>query len=171
MAEYEFPPPGEGEGEQRRARERYRGGEPPLPCPMAREVQVWDTGDKRWEAARRADLVQLQDLVTITWSNTGANTDVAPDIDLEIDITWATRIAIQIDSTSDDNTSTSFDVNVESSLDGTHWDTSPYAEANVGNDTVKTFLVNPGPARMRLRGDNNAGATTGYITARVLVLE
>jgi len=106
---------------------------------------------------------------TFTWTNC-TTTDAAPDTDTVIDCRNAILIVIQIDSTHPSNNSEDFDVNVMASLDGETWDTIPYAERNIGDNEVKTFLVNPGPEKIRLRGDSNDGKA-GYITARVHIIE
>ena len=110
-----------------------------------------------------------QAIVTLTWTNTGVNTDVAPDVDTNIDVSQAKSIAIQANTTHASNTSTSIDVNVEATLDGVTWDTIPYAEMNLGDAEIKTMLVEPGVKTIRLRVDNNAVGTTGYVTAKVYV--
>ena len=143
----------------------------PLVERVHREIAVWDPVAREWKRGRRIDFLVPQDLVEVVWSDTGVNTDVTPDHDYQIPVLYAQRIAIQIDSTHPDNTSTDFDVNIETTLDGANWDTVPYAERNLGNEEIKTFLVEVSVAKIRLRGDNNAVATTGYITARVQVVK
>ncbi len=143
----------------------------PLPAePFSRDVIFWDDLAETWRTGKKNTILSPEPLVTITWTNTGANTDVTPDTDTEVDIEFAQRITVQIDSTDGNNTSTDFDVNIETSLDGRIWDTEPYAERNIGNGKLVTFLVTPGPKKMRLRGDNNDAGTTGYITARVFIV-
>lgn len=108
-------------------------------------------------------------LVTLTWAAFAPATDQVPDIDTEIDISLATSIAIQIDTTASGNISNDNDINVESSPDGTNWDSVAYAERNIGDNEVKTFLVEPGPKKIRLRADNNHASSNAAISARVLV--
>lgn len=136
-----------------------------------REIAVWDPANAKWKRGRRTDFFIPQDLVEIKWTNTGVATDVKPDFDKELDVLYAQRIAIQIDSTNSLNTSTDIDVNVESTLDGANWDTIPYAERNIGDAEVKTFLLEVSVQKIRLRLDNNNGASTAYVTARVLVVK
>jgi len=108
---------------------------------------------------------------TIVWTNTGAATDKAPDADTVIDIGYAETIAIQVDLTHASNTSNDWDTNVITSPDGTNYDTVVYAaDTGAADGTVHTFLVAPGPRYMKLRGDNNTGASTGYVTARVILI-
>lgn len=135
-----------------------------------RDVIFWDDLGETWRTGKKTTILSPEDLITIAWTDTGANTDVTPDTDTEIDVQYAQRIILQIDSTNSNNTSTDFDVNIESSLDGKAWDTEPYAERNIGDGKILTFLVTPGPKRIRLRGDNNDAGTTGYITVRVFVM-
>ena len=135
------------------------------------EIAVWNPRLKQWLRGRSADAFIPRDIITLTWTATGDNTDVSPDHDAIIDILYASRIAIQIDSTDPDNTSTDFDVNVETSMDRANWDTVPYAQDNIGDAEIKTFLVNPGPRYMRLRGDANGSSETGYITARIQIVD
>ena len=136
-----------------------------------REIAVYDPETQSWKRGRRADLFIPQDVVVLTWTNTGVATNVTPDTDLIIDTLYATRIAIQIDTTNPNNTSGDIDINVHATLDGIAWDTIPYAERNIGDKQIKTFLVEVCPRAIRLRLDNNAAATTGYATARVLVVK
>ncbi len=138
---------------------------------ISREVAVYDPRDQSWKRGRRRDPFVPQDVEKITWTATGVNTDVKPDRDKEIDTLYAQRIVIQIDTRHTSNTSSDFDVNVMASVDGSTWDTVPYAERNIGDAEVKTFVITPCPAKIRLRGDNNASATTGYVTALVLVID
>jgi hypothetical protein len=42
---------------------------------------------------------------------------------------------------------------------------------NLGDNEVKTMLVEPGPFKIRLRVDNNTAASTGYVKAIVKVRE
>ena len=110
------------------------------------------------------------DPVAIVWTNTGVNTNVTPDTDSEVLVKNADTIVIQIDSTNANNTSDDFDVNVHAEVNKV-WTTVPYAEKNVGDAEIKTLNVSPGVERIRLRGDNNDAATTGYVTATVMIRE
>jgi len=124
---------------------------------MATVIDTYDTRAKR-------------KVITLTWTDTGANTDVAPDTDTGIIVFGASKIVIQADTTNSNNTSTDIDINVESSIDGTTWDSVEYASMNLGGDEIKTMLVETGPLFIRLRVDNNDAGTTGYVTAKVLVI-
>lgn len=110
-------------------------------------------------------------MTTLTWASVTQNTtDNAPDPDTEIDIGHARSIAIQVDTTLTANASGDIDINVETTPDGTNWDSTPYTSTNIGDNAIKTFLVAPGPRRMRLRLDeNNSGA--GAATCNVFVRE
>ena len=110
-----------------------------------------------------------ESLVTLAWAAFAPTTDKAPDTDTEIDISLATSIAIQIDTTAAGNVSNDNDINVETSPDGANWHSVPYAERNIGDAEVKTFLVEPGPKKIRLRADNNHASSNAQITCRVLV--
>jgi len=110
-----------------------------------------------------------ENVVTLTWAAFAPATDVAPDTDTEIDISLATSIAIQIDTTASGNVSNDVDINVESSPDGSNWDSVAYAERNIGDNELKTFLVEPGPKKIRLRADNNHASSNAAITCRVVV--
>jgi len=146
----------------------------PLPPPtreVCREVVVWNPNVKDWLRGRDTGYLVPRDLELFDWTNTGNNTDVAPDHDKEIDVTYAQRVAIQIDTTNTLNTSTDIDVNVEADLGDGVFDTEPYAQANIGDSKVKTFLVEPWVKKIRLRCDNNDASNTGYVRARVLVWE
>lgn len=147
------------------------GAEIPEILPYPRDVLVWDRKQQEWFEAHVTNILVDQPLVEVKWTDTGVATDVTPDIDKDIDIHFAQRVAIQIDSTHPSNTSTDIDINVESTLDGANWDTVPYAERNIGDAEVKTFLLEVSVQKIRLRLDNNDSATTAYVTARVLVVK
>jgi hypothetical protein len=108
-------------------------------------------------------------ITTITWTN-ATTTNVTPDADTEVNVEQAKSIAIQVDSTDTDSIATSIDVNVMATLDGTTWDSVPYAETNIGDNEVKTILVAPGPLKIRLRLDSNS-STRADVTAKVKILE
>ena len=143
----------------------------PLVEEVNREIAVYDPETLQWQRGRRTNLIIPQDPVILKWTNSGVATDVKPDDDKEINTLYAQRIAIQIDTTHPSNTSTDIDINVMASLDGANWDTEPYAERNIGDAKIKTFLVEVNPMKIRLRLDNNTSASTGYVTARVLVVK
>ena len=136
-----------------------------------REIAVYDPETQSWKRGRRTDFFIPQDVVVLTWTNTGVATNVIPDTDLIIDTLYATRIAIQVDTTNPGSTSADIDINVHATLDSVAWDTIPYAERNIGDKQIKTFLVEVCPRAIRLRLDNNAVATTSYATAKVLVVK
>lgn len=117
----------------------------------------------------RTQHLSKEDLQTLVWSSFAPAIDVTPDVDTEIDISLAASIAIEIDTTAAGNASDDNDINVESSLDGISWDNVNYAERNIGDNEIKTFLVSPGPYKIRLRSDNNHATDNAVITARVLV--
>ncbi len=110
-----------------------------------------------------------EDLITLTWASFTPATDVKPDTDISIHIDLATSIAIQLDTTLGGNASDDIDINVHAALAGGPWDTVPFAERNIGDAEVKTFLIEPGPKRIRLRADNNHGSAAAVITVLVLV--
>jgi hypothetical protein len=112
---------------------------------------------------------QLPVISTLTWTNC-TTTNVAPDTtDLVIDVSQAKSIAIQADSTNANSDATSIDINVISSPDGSSYDTTPYAEMNIGDAEVKTMLVEPGPSTIKLRLDKNTGGTRADVTVKVKV--
>jgi len=110
-------------------------------------------------------------VTTLTWTNVSYGTDEAPDTDTEIEVSRAKTIAVQGDTTDEDSTSTSVDINVEASLDGSVWDTIPYAEANFGDAEIKSFLVSAGPKKIRFRLDNNTNPSRADVTVKVLVIK
>ncbi len=104
-----------------------------------------------------------------SWAAFSQNTDQTPDVDTEIDISQAISIAIQANTLVGDNDSSDVDINVESSLDGTTWDTIAIASKNMGDNVTVTFLVEPGANYIRLRADNNDGANNAAPEAIVLI--
>ena len=121
------------------------------------------------DVKRAGEYYRIRPLATLVWENTGYNSNVTPTTDTEIDVEQAESIAIQGDTTHESHDSTSFDINVMATLDGSKWDTVPYGEFNLGDGEVKTALVAPGIKKIRLRGDQNVSGKTGYVTARVYV--
>ena len=111
----------------------------------------------------------VEDVVTLTWTAFAPATDAAPDTDTEIDVEFADTIYIEIDTTATGNVSDDVDINVESSPDGTNWDSTPYAERNAGDNETVPFLVETGPKKIRLRADNNHATDNAAPVARVLV--
>jgi len=138
---------------------------------LRQEVWLWDDRKNEWVRGYRNDVSKLPDVYELQWTNTGVATDVAPDREVEIDVEKAKSVAIQADTTPSGNTSSSIDINVECQLGPGIWDTTPYAEMNLGDNEVKTMLVEPGPFKIRLRVDNNTSASTGYVKAIVKVRE
>jgi len=99
-------------------------------------------------------------------------TNQAPSTDTAIPVDRASTIIVQADSaTRTDNASTDTDLNVIASLDGSVYDTNPYASiTNLGNDEIESLSVTPGVKSIKLRLDNNDGSHDAYIRARVLVI-
>ena len=128
-----------------------------------------DLGDGSFAEAM-SDIMRVSTVTTVVWTNTGVAVDIVPDVDEEIDVAFAKFISIQMITDDPLHTSEDFDVNVMSSLNGTKWDTLPFVERNAEKGDIKTFLVTPSVSKIRLRGDNNEAATTGYASAIVRVV-
>ena len=115
--------------------------------------------------------------VMFEWAGVSAGTglpptSVRPSHLKRIPIRDADHIAVQIDTTHPNNTSTDIDVNVIALISGhkqAKWDTVPYAERNAGDGEVKSFLVEPGPEAITLELDNNDAGSTAYVIVRVFV--
>jgi hypothetical protein len=104
------------------------------------------------------------------WTNKPQGTNHTPDSDHWFVLRKAKSIYIQLDTLTDtNNTSTDIDLNIYTDMNTLDWDTIPYAEKNIGNDQIKSFLITPGPYRMLLRLDNNAAGTRADVYARVYV--
>ncbi len=110
-------------------------------------------------------------LTSYVWAAFAPATDVSPDTDTEINVIRAKSIAIQIDTTAAGNVSDDVDINVQASPDGINWDSVPYAASNMGDNEIKTFLVEPGPQKIRLRADNNHASDNAAINARLIIRE
>ncbi|HEA68073.1 hypothetical protein LCGC14_0867570 [marine sediment metagenome] len=110
-----------------------------------------------------------EEVITLTWASFTPATNVAPDTDIKINIDLATSISIQIDTMASGNASDDIDINVHSTLLGGPWDSVPFAERNIGDAEVKTFLIEPGPKMIRLRADNNHGSAAAVIKVLILV--
>lgn len=139
----------------------------PQQAHVVKEILVWDFEKRKWRKGYIRDRARLPEVVELFWNSVAQNTtDEPPEHDVEIDVEKAEVIAIQADTTPADNTSTSVDINVEVTMDGAVWDSIPYAEMNLGDNQIKTMLVNPGPLKIRLRLDEN---NTGVAECRVKV--
>ena len=122
-------------------------------------------------------LVRKTKLMEYRWEAISAPTGIRPTVIISpyadpIDSENADSIAIQIDTTHASNTATDIDVNVMAIFKGTHdqvRDTTPYAERNIGDGAVKTFLVEPGPDYITLELDNNDAATSAWVIVRVFI--
>jgi hypothetical protein len=75
------------------------------------------------------------------------------------------------DTISETNVSNDVDINVMTSMDGENYDNVAYTETNLGDNERKTILVNPGPAYMRLRADNNHATDAAKPAAEILIRE
>jgi hypothetical protein len=100
-------------------------------------------------------------------SVTSAVAGRAPDTDAAMDVTNARSIIVQFDTTG--STSVNQDLNVLSTLNGTDYDTIPWASTTgIGIAQLITFPVDPGPAKIKLTLDNN-GAATSHASAVVML--
>jgi len=146
------------------------GEEPKQPLEI-RDVQIWDIEKKEYVKGYRKDICKLPEVYEFFWDSVAASqTNQTPVFDRILDVERATGIAVQADTSPTDNVSTSVDVNVMASLDGVNWDNVPYAEMNLGDNQVKTMLVEPGPFKLRLRLDNN-NAAVAECRVKVKVIE
>jgi len=143
----------------------------PAPERVTREVTWWDPDRKEWVSGVKTTFRGLPATTVIEWTNKSAATDISPDEDKEVDVEAAESVAIQASTTDPNNTATSVDVNVETSLDGVTWDTTPYAEMNLGDAEIKTMLIEPGPFKIRVRIDNNTGGSRADVRVIVKVRE
>jgi len=137
---------------------------PPKQPLETQDIFIWDYEKSQPQKGYRKDVAKLPTVYELK-KTAGSTTNEAPDSDTIIDIEKAEAVAIQADTLDPNNTCTSLDVNVMASLDGATWDTTPYAEMNLGDAERKTMLINPGPLKIRIRFDTNNNA--GY--PRVLV--
>ena len=122
-----------------------------------------------WKLVRKTRIVEYR------WEGISPSTGVRPDIVVNplndpIDVENADSITIQIDTRHNNNTSTDIDINVLAILKAVTAqirDTTPYAERNSGDTTVKTFLVEPGPDYITLTLDNNDSGSVAWVTVIV----
>ena len=126
--------------------------------------------DEKTQISKVEIQLDNETVVTHTWATFTNDTNKAPDTDTVLDVRQAKEIAIQIDTTDGDNTSGDVDINVLGSLDGTVYDNVPYVERNIGDNEKKTFLVEPGPAYLKLRADENNDGNA-VITTKTLIKE
>ena len=76
--------------------------------------------------------------------------------DTEIDIRNAKYITVQVDQEATTYNGADTDINVLTRTEtGSTYDTEPFAEQNFGSAMVKSFVVTPGAAYMKLTADNN----------------
>jgi FlaG/FlaF family flagellin (archaellin) len=107
---------------------------------------------------------------TPTAGTKNGETVTATEFD-NIPIAGASWISVQAVETALD--SNSIDINIHASCDnGTNYDSTshPYTSMNYDADTdgIKTFNVTPGPTHIRIRTDENEGATIA-LTVNVVV--
>jgi len=99
-------------------------------------------------------------------------TNQGPTVAFSVPTDRALTIVVQADTlTRTENASTSVDLNVEASLDGSIYDTVPWASIlALGNDSIQCLSVTPGVKSIRLKLDNNDGLNDAYVRARVLLI-
>lgn len=133
------------------------------------KVLIYDHETAKYVEGLRTDVRSYTEIVTLKFSIAATVTDKPPEVGEVLNVDLASLIVIQLDTTAAANVSDDVDLNVESSLDGQNWDTEPYAERNIGDNKIKTFLVEPGPRFFRFRADNNHASNAAYLIARVMV--
>lgn len=141
-----------------------------LTAAASTDIKVWASTHPEGIPSVNSKEFILLSVVTLTWTNV-TTTNAEPDTDTAIDVSLAESIYVQADSTDDDNTSTDTDINVISSPDGITFDDGVdgiFAAMNIGDDDVKSMLVNTGPKEIKLRLDEN-GALRADVTAIVVV--
>lgn len=146
------------------------GKKPPEQPLEVQDIMIFDFDQRDWVKGYRKDIEREPDLYELHFTNI-TTTNKTPDVDTAIDIEFATSIAIQVDSTESNNTSTDTDLNVIATVDGGVYDdggTRPYREYNFGDAVIETFLVTPGPKKIKLRMDEN-GSLRADVTVKVLV--
>lgn len=124
-----------------------------------------------WKLVRKTRIVEYR------WEGVSPSTGIRPTAVMTpvadpIDVEDAESITIQVITTHASNTSTDIDINVHAILKGLHdqvKDTIPYAERNIGDAEIKTFLVEPGPDYITLTLDNNDAGTVAWSTVIVFI--
>lgn len=135
------------------------------------DIMIYNFETRKWQKGYRKDIAKLPEIYTFKWTNC-TTTNKAPDgKDVEINIEKAEAVAIQADSRDANSDATSTDVNIMASVDGVVYDSTPYAEMNIGDAEVKTMLINPGPLKIKLRLDYNSGGSRADVTVKVKVRE
>jgi len=112
-----------------------------------------------------------KEVYAFAWAAFSIANGQTPDIDTAINVGLAKSITIQFDTTPSAHVSTSSDLNIITSPDGTNWDTIVYAEAFAafGDNAVQTIALTPGIGFIKLRCDNNDGVNDAAPEARVVV--
>lgn len=113
-----------------------------------------------------------QPVVTLEWSPFAPATNQEPYTDTAIDVSQAKSIYIQVDTTPTGNVSDDIDINVISSPDNTNYDdgiSGIYAQMNIGDNDIKSFVIEPQSAYIKLRADNNHASDDAAPVARVYV--
>lgn len=65
--------------------------------------------------------------------------------------------------------STNLDVIVQTSWDGSNWDSEPYASVNLGANKTKTIPISPGPFFMRVYVENKDTVNSTTVTTKLFV--
>lgn len=106
----------------------------------------------------------------LSWTAFAVQDGKAPDVDTVIEVRRGESIHMQVDTTATANVSTSTDINVITSSDGTNYDTVAYASlAALADAAVQSIMVTPGPKFMKLTADNNDGVNSSAPIVRVWI--
>lgn len=105
----------------------------------------------------------------LVWTNTGVNSNVLPDTDIELDVQFAKTVHVQVDTTHTSNTTTSVTIDVQSSIDGIVWDTLPLVTQSFVDGGIRSLAIEPSSLLLRFRLTNSDPLTTAYVTARIFV--
>lgn len=105
----------------------------------------------------------------LVWTNTGVNSNVLPDTDIELDVQFAKTVHVQVDTTHTSNTTTSVTIDAQSSIDGIVWDTLPLVTQSFVDGGIRSFVIEPSSLLLRFRLTNSDALTTAYVTARIFV--
>jgi len=134
------------------------------------DAKVIDRRLENWRIGRRQDYLSFREPFDLNFEDSGSGANILSVEKRVEEILYATRIVVQADTTATEHVSNSVDVNVLTSIDGKKFDTVPFAEMNLGDNQVKTMLVNPGPHYMIIAMDNNAAAVA-KVKVKVFIQE
>ena len=106
-----------------------------------------------------------QEAVDLTVSGGTSPSNTSPPLDVR----GARSLALQVIHNLTGSNSTDLDVIVYSSIDGSTFDTEPYASMNIGANKVKTIPITAGINYLKVKVQNNDASNATKVTTKLAV--